>query len=257
MALNPTITDWRGKTVWIVGASSGMGRETAHLLHQRGAHVIVSARSAAPLEAFTATHDSSLAVPLDITVASEVAAAARRVHARYGQLDLVFVCAGHYKPQRATAFDLAEMLRHQQVNYVGALHVLDAVLPKMIKARHGHLSLMGSVAGYRGLPQALAYGPTKAALNNLADVMYMDLHDLGLGVSIVNPGFVDTPLTAQNNFRMPALMTAADAAKVIVRGWERGAFEVHFPRRLTLSLKTLQSLWHGVYFATVRRATGL
>ncbi len=257
MSLNPPITDWRGKTVWVVGASSGMGRETAHLLHQRGARVIVSARSLAPLEDFASTHDNTLALSMDVTRPTEVAAAARRIQALYGPLDLLFACAGHYKPQRATAFDLAEMVRHQDVNYLGTLYLLDAVLPSMIQARRGHVSLMGSVAGYRGLPQALAYGPTKAALNNLAEVMYMDLHDLGLGVSIVNPGFVDTPLTAQNQFHMPALMTATDAAKAIVRGWERGNFEMHFPRRFTLWLKTLQSTWHGLYFAAIRRATGL
>jgi short-subunit dehydrogenase len=135
--------------------------------------------------------------------------------------------------------------------------VLDAVLPQMLTARHGHVSLMGSVAGYRGLPQALAYGPTKAALNNLAEVMYMDLREQGLGVSIVNPGFVETPLTAQNRFHMPALMTPEDAALEIVSGWEAGRFEIHFPRRFTLGLKTLQAAWHGLYFAAVRRATGL
>lgn len=257
MALNPPIHDWQGKTVWIVGASSGMGRETAHLLHQRGARVIVSARSLAALDDFTRAHDKTVAIAVDVTRHDEVTAAAQKILTQHGALDLLFVCAGHYRPQRATSFDLAEMLRHQQVNYVGALHLLDAVLPAMVSARRGHISLMGSVTGYRGLPQALAYGPTKAALNNLADVMYMDLHDQGVGVSIVNPGFVDTPLTAQNKFHMPALMTAAEAAKMIVRGWERGDFEVHFPRRLTLSLKALQSLWHGLYFATVRRATGL
>jgi len=169
----------------------------------------------------------------------------------------VMACAGHYKAQPATQFDLAEMVRHQQVNYVVTLNVLDAVLPDMLAAPQGHVSPVGSVAGYRGLPQALAYGPTKAALNNLAEVLYLDLHDRGIGVSIVNPGFVDTPLTAQNRFHMPALMTSEQAADEIVRGWQAGQFEIHFPRRFTLGLKTLQSAWHGLYFAAVRRATGL
>ncbi len=257
MSLNPPIRDWHGKTVWVVGASSGMGLETAKLLHQRGARVVVSARSAAPLDSFVAAHANAVAVPLDITQRADVKAAAAHVHNTVGPIDLLFACAGHYKPQRATAFDLDEMLRHQDVNYNGTLYLIDAMLPRMLAAKRGHLSLMGSVAGYRGLPQALAYGPTKAALNNLADVMYMDLHDAGLGVSIINPGFVDTPLTAQNKFHMPALMTSAQAGVAIVNGWEKGLFEIHFPRRFTLGLKTLQSMWHGLYFAAVRRATGL
>jgi NADP-dependent 3-hydroxy acid dehydrogenase YdfG len=257
MSLNPGISDWRGKKVWIVGASSGIGLATADALHRRGARVVVSARSLAALEAFVQSHEGASMEVLDVTDAASVAKAAQHIAITHGALDLVFACAGHYKPQRATAFDLVEMKRHQEINYVGALHILDAVLPAMVAARHGHISLMGSVAGYRGLPQALAYGPTKAALNNLAEVMYMDLHDIGLGVSIINPGFVDTGLTAQNTFRMPGLIGVDKAADQIIRGWARGAFEIHFPRSFTLGLKTLQAVWHGLYFAAIRRATGL
>jgi NADP-dependent 3-hydroxy acid dehydrogenase YdfG len=257
MSLNPKIEDWKDRVVWIVGASSGIGRATAAALHQRGARVAVSARDGAALNRFAQEHPGALALPLDVTDAASVHEAATRLQAQWGPSDLVFVCSGHYKAQRATQYDLVEMLKHQQVNYVGALNVLDAVLPGLLVARRGHLSLMGSVAGYRGLPQALAYGPTKAALNNLAEVLYLDLHEQGLGVSIVNPGFVETPLTAQNQFHMPALMTPEDAAGKILAGWQAGRFEIHFPRRFTLWLKTLQAVWHGLYFAAIRRATGL
>jgi NAD(P)-dependent dehydrogenase (short-subunit alcohol dehydrogenase family) len=257
VALNPTPGDWHGQITWIVGGSSGIGRATASALHRLGARVAVSARSAASLQSFADAHPGALALPLDVTDAASVSDAAAKLVDALGVPDLVFACAGHYKPQRATEFDLAEMKRHIDINYTGALHVIDAVLPRMLERGRGHISLMGSVAGYRGLPQALAYGPTKAALNNLAEVLYLDLHDKGLGVSIVNPGFVDTPLTAQNRFRMPALMTADDAAREIVRGWDRGRFEIHFPRRFTLSMKTLKSVGHSLYFAAVRRATGL
>ena len=257
MALNPQLQDWQGQVAWIVGASSGIGEATASELHRRGATVAVSARNAGALDRFVQAHPGAIALPLDVTDRDSVAQAARELHERTGRLDLVFACAGHYKAQRATAFDLAEMVRHQEVNYIGPLNVLDAVLPGMLAARRGHISLMGSVAGYRGLPQALAYGPTKAALNNLAEVMYMDLHERGLGVSIINPGFVETPLTAQNSFHMPALLTPADAAQAILAGWAAGRFEIHFPLRFTLWLKTLQALSYGMYFAAVRRATGL
>ncbi len=158
---------------------------------------------------------------------------------------------------RAEGFDLDVALRHVQVNYVGALNLLDAVLPPLRRQRRGHLSLMASVAGYRGLPQSLAYGPTKAALINLAETLYLDLQPVGVGVSVVNPGFVDTPLTANNGFRMPALLTPEQAAREIVQGWERGAFEIHFPKRFTLWLKALRHLAYGPYFAAVRRSTGL
>jgi len=194
---------------------------------------------------------------MDVSDREAVLRATDTVMARCGRLDLVFVCSGHYRPQRATAFDLDEALRHLQVNYVGVLQVLDAVLPELLRQGHGHLSLAGSVSGYRGLPQALAYGPTKAALINLAEVLYLDLQRAGLGVSIVNPGFVDTPLTAQNAYRMPGLISADTAATRILQGWAAGRFEIHFPRRLSWVLKCLRVLPDRWYFAWVHRATGL
>jgi short-subunit dehydrogenase len=139
------------------------------------------------------------------------------------------------------------------VNYLGALHLLGAVLPAMLARGAGHISLVGSVAGYRGLPQSLAYGPTKAALINLAETLYLDVHDKGIGVSIINPGFVRTPLTADNTFDMPALLTPEQAATAIVNGWQRGAFEIHFPKRFTLWLKALRVVPNRVFFYLMQR----
>ena len=262
MALNPRITDWRGRSVWLVGASSGIGLALAQQLHAAGARVAVSARSAAPLQAFAQQHPGSLALPLDVAEPGALATATAQVVAQHGRLDLVAFCAGVYTPMRADeGFSLPVALQHLQVNYAGALHLLDAVLPQLRRQAAagdgGHLSLMASVAGYRGLPKALAYGPTKAALINLAEVLYLDLHPLGLGVSVVNPGFVATPLTAQNDFAMPALLTPEAAAQATLKGWAQGDFEIHYPRRFTLWLKGLRLLGYGPYFAAVRRATGL
>jgi NAD(P)-dependent dehydrogenase (short-subunit alcohol dehydrogenase family) len=143
------------------------------------------------------------------------------------------------------------------VNYVGALHLLDAVLPQLLRQKAGHVSLVSSVSGYRGLPNALAYGPTKAALINLAESLYFDLHPHGIGVSVVCPGYVDTPLTEQNDYHMPALITPEEAATAMLQGWQRGHFEMHFPRRFTLWVKALKYLSDGLYFRAVRRVTGL
>lgn len=252
MSHNPPLRDWAGKTAWLVGASSGIGLATARALHARGARVVVSARQVQALEGFVQAHPGALALPLDATDRGAVRAAAEQLVAD-GGLDLVAYCAGHYKPQRAFAFDLAEMLKHQDINYLGALHVLDAVLPHMLARRAGHLSLVASVAGYRGLPQSLAYGPTKAALINLAETLYADLHDRGIGVSLVNPGFVQTPLTAQNQFPMPALITPEQAAWEIVQGWARGRFEIHFPKRFTVWMKLWKWLPYPLYLPLVRR----
>ena len=261
MPLNPVITDWRERVVWLVGASSGIGHATAEQLHAAGARVVVSARDTAALGQFCADHAGADAVPLDVTDAAAVRAAAGDIVARHGRVDLVMYCAGHYRSQRATAYDLTEMLRHQQVNLTGAYHLLDAVLPTLLRqaaaGQAAHLSLVASVAGYRGLPNALAYGPTKAALINLAEILYLDLHPQGVGVSLISPGFVETPLTADNEFDMPALIGPPEAARYIVEGWRRGHFEIHFPRRFTLWLKAARLLSDRLYFAAVRRATGL
>ena len=256
MSYNPPLRDWHGKTVWLVGASSGIGQATAHALHARGARVVVSARNAAALDAFVRDHAGAVALPLDAADPAAVNAAAQTVLA-LGPIDLMMYCAGHYREMRAAEFDLAEMLKHQQVNYTGALYLLDALLPAMRQRGAGHISLVGSVAGYRGLPKSLAYGPTKAALINLAETLYLDLQASGVAVSLVNPGFVETPLTAQNQFSMPALISPAKAAEEILSGWAAGEFEIHFPKRFTLWMKTLRVLPYALYFPAIRKFTGL
>ncbi|MEK9803951.1 MAG: SDR family NAD(P)-dependent oxidoreductase [Curvibacter sp.] len=268
MPLNPPLRDWRGKNVWLVGASSGIGEACASLLHDRGATVFVSARQAERLQDWVARHPGhdaqgrarAVALPLDVTDRRTLQLATETVLAR-GPLDLVVYCAGYYKPLGAQRYSLEEMLRHEQVNYVGALQLLDAVLPVLQRqadaGQGGHLSLISSVAGFRGLPKSLAYGPTKAALINLAEALYLDLRSQGLGVSVVNPGFVETPLTAQNRFKMPALITPEVAAREMLAGWARGEFELHFPKRFTRWLKFMRLLPYRLYFPLVRNFTGL
>ena len=256
MSYNSPFTDWHGKTVWLVGASSGIGRATAHALHAQGAKVFVSARNQQALDVFAAEHPGSVALAVDAGDAASVKAAANVVLGA-GPLDLVLYCAGYYKEMRATEFDLQVMLEHQRVNYLGALYVLDAVLPHFVKRQAGHISLVSSVAGYRGLPKSLAYGPTKAALINLAETLYVDLQDSHVGVSLICPGFVETPLTAQNKFTMPGLIKPEQAAQEILRGWASGQFEIHFPKRFTFFMKALALLPPVLFFPVIRKFTGL
>ncbi len=254
--LNPPLRDWRGRGVWLVGASTGIGRALADALLARGARVVISARPSAALAALAGAHPALRTLALDVTNAASVALAAQQVPTLLPRLDMVVMCAGTYAPMRASDFDLAVARRHWEVNYLGALHVLAVVLPRLRAQASGHLCLVGSVAGYRALPRALAYGPTKAALIHLAQGLHLDLAPLGLGVSVVNPGFVATPLTAQNDFAMPAMQTPEQAAQAILAGWARGDFEIHFPRRFSLTLKLLSWLPMRAYEALVRRVTG-
>lgn len=244
--LNPPLRSFRGVRAWVVGASSGIGAALAEALRVQGARVAVSARAAQGL-------CGDLTLPLDVRDADALRDAASQIEQAFGGLDLLVFCAGTYRPQRATAFDLDDALRHDDVNYRGALRTLDAALPLLLRQRSGHVMLVSSVAGWRGLPQALAYGPTKAALISLAETLYLDLRPAGIGVSVVNPGFVATPLTSRNTFRMPALIQPGQAALCMLRGLRRGSFDIHFPRRFTLWLRLLRILPYRVYFALARR----
>jgi NAD(P)-dependent dehydrogenase (short-subunit alcohol dehydrogenase family) len=258
--LNQPMRNWQGRRVWLVGASSGNVLACAKALHAAGAKVVISARDLGLLSEWAeACNQQEVTVELltlDVTDALQVKYAMRQVAAN-GPLDLLLYCAGHYRAQRATAFDLNDMLRHQEVNYSGLLRVLDAALPLFLQQGFGHISLVSSVAGWRGLPNGLAYGPTKAAVTHLAETLYMDLQDKGIGVSLINPGFVATPLTAQNNFQMPALISPEQAASDMLAGWAEGLFDIHFPKRFTLWLKLMRLLPYRLYFALVRRFTGL
>ncbi len=254
--LNTPITDWQGRSVWLIGASSGIGLATAKALHAAGARVVVSARNAELLQQFVDAHPGAQAVVLDVADTAAIATAARYVQTQQG-LDVVMYCAGYYQAMRAAEFSLPEMLRHLDINYTGALRVLDAVLPELLPQQRGHISFISSVAGFRGLPQSMAYGPTKAALINLAEALYYDVSPHGIGVSLINPGFVETPLVANTDFPMPALITPEKAAAEILSGWRKGQFHIHFPKRFTRMLLLMRLLPYRWYFALVRRGTGM
>ena len=255
--LNPRITDWQGRRVWIVGASSGIGEALAVTLAARGARLALSARRAEVLEALsTRLATETLALALDVTDPRSVRVARDAIVARWGAIDLVVWLAGDYRPMRADSFDLEVARRLIEINLLSAYHALDVLLPCFAEQGYGGIALVSSVAGYRGLPEALAYGPGKAGLINLAESLHLDLHPRGIGVWLIDPGFVETPLTAQNTFRMPGLISAAAAAEEIIAGFAKGGFEMHFPRRFTRWMKLLRVLPERLYFRAVRAATG-
>lgn len=256
-ALNPPLRDWTGRRVWIIGASSGIGAATARLLLQRGAELAISARSEAGLRKLAAAAPGVRVLPLDVTDATAVSRAALELFSHWDRIDLVLVVAGTYSAMRADTFDLDAATRILDTNLRGPLNVLAATLPPLLRQRGGGIGIVASLAGYSGLPKAIAYGPGKAALINLCETLWLDLKDHGIAVYLISPGFVDTPLTANNDFKMPALIDADQAAREIVRGIERGAFEIHFPRRFSRTLKVLRMLPYRWYFAIVRRMTGL
>lgn len=254
MPLNTRIRDWQDQRVWLVGASTGIGAALATALMGRGARVAATARSEKSLAALVGAQ--GLALPADVTQPEALAAAYERIRATWGGVDVVVYLAGTYKPQRAWELTVEDARRHVEVNLMGLYNLLPLVVPGLLAQKRGAIAIVSSVAGYRGLPNSLAYGPTKAALINLAEALYLDLAPRGVGVFLVNPGFVETPLTAQNKFRMPAIISAEAAADEMLRGFARGEFEIHFPKRFTRMLAALRHLPYALYFPAVRRSTG-
>lgn len=257
MTMNRAISDWAGKRVWVIGASTGIGAETARLLLAKGALVALSARRAELLQAVANRHPSALVVPLDITQPASVAEAQQTICGQWQRIDLVLIVAGSYNEMRADHFDLAAANRLLDLNLRGVLNCLAPVLPLLLRQRSGGIGIVSSSAGFSGLPRALIYGPTKAALINLAESLYLDLHSRGIAVYLINPGFVETPLTAGNAFPMPALISAASAAGELVQGIEAGQFHIHFPRRFTNWLRLARLLPYPLYFWLVHKVTGL
>lgn len=242
MSLNTPIKDWRGRHVWIIGASSGIGLALAERLSTEGAFIAVSARNEAALHEFCNQHTHSLALPLDVNNAGQWRTCYQLLKHHWQRLDVLIFCAADYQPIRAWELDADRMSRMMQTNYGGALQALETVLPDMLNHGKGHLALVASVAGFMGLPKSLSYGPTKAALINLCESLYLDLHPKGIGISVINPGFVETPLTAANDFKMPALISAVEAASHIVDGLADGAFEIDFPKQFTVWLQLVKRL---------------
>lgn len=255
MSFNPKLTQWNNKHVWLVGASTGIGESLARQLDQLGCRQMLSARSADKLATLAGELKQATALPLDITDLKAVQTAFGRIMADWGGVDLVVLMAGTYSEMSVEGFDLEKVRQQIDVNLNGSMHVLAQVLPVFLKQKAGHVSIVSSVAGYRGLPNSLAYGPTKAALINLAEALHVELKPHGVGVSVVNPGFVDTPLTRKNTFPMPFLITSEKAAQEIIEGLENGEFEIHFPKAFTRSLRTLRILPYSLYFAAVRKIT--
>ena len=217
---------FKGKTYWIIGASEGLGRALVHLLSKEGAYLVLSARGTERLSALEAEIPAARGVAMDVTDPASVKAAL----AEAGDVDGIVYSVGLYDPMPADKWDGDRAIAMAEANYLGAMRVLAGVVPRMARDGRGHIVLIGSLAGFAGLPGAIGYASSKAALMHLAEDMHADLHGRGVIVQRVNPGFIRTRLTAKNDFDMPQIMEPEVAAQHVLCAMKSGRFSTSFPK---------------------------
>jgi short-subunit dehydrogenase len=249
------IENFAGKRIWVIGASSGIGEACAKALLKQGARVALSSRRADRLNAIaeSANVEHVLVIPLDVTNQDQLTYSYETLLKTWGGVDLLLFVSGMYVPLRADNFEIGNAEYTIKANLIGPMRAVALVLPAMLKAHAGHIAIVGSVAGYSGLPKALAYGPSKAGIINFCETLYYDLLPQGISVHMISPGFVATEATAKNDFEMPALISADEAASEILSGIQSGEFDIHFPKRFSRFLKFLRILPYPMYFWIVRR----
>jgi short-subunit dehydrogenase len=243
---------YAGKHVWIIGASSGIGMALAVELAAQGATLALSARSKdALIKLRGELGDTHQIFPLDVADTDMVVKTARAVHEAFKKIDSVICMAALYNPTSLDQIDMVETRQLIEVNLTGSFNVVFAALPILNEQNYGQLVLCGSVAGYRGLPKGQPYSATKAAVINLTESLKAE--NPHLDIKLINPGFVRTPLTDKNDFKMPMMIEPAEAAKAIARGLQSTAFEIHFPKKFTYIMKLIQLLPYKLYFLVAKR----
>ncbi|MEQ8665780.1 MAG: SDR family NAD(P)-dependent oxidoreductase [Rhodospirillales bacterium] len=251
----PQFSEANGRVAWITGAGKGIGRAVARQLAAQGWTVAVSARTVADLESLAAACASGRIRPyrLDVTDPSATITVLDAIEAEVGRLDLAILNAGTHQPESAAKFSVETTRKLVEVNLMGTVNGLAPLVERFASRRKGHIAVVASLAGYRGLPSAAAYGATKAALINMCEALKPELEEMGVNLSLINPGFVETPLTDKNEFPMPFLISADRAASAIISGLAAKRFEIAVPWRFAVLMKLLRTLPDAVHFALTRR----
>lgn len=246
---------YQGQYIWIIGASSGIGQALATELAKRGAHIILTARRQDELERLQATLSGTghLVRPCDVTDAVDLAASAVELQSRLPHIDRVIFMAAAYDPMVLSQLDLPAAHRMIDVNVKGCLNTIAAVWPLLAKQNHGQIAICASVAGYRGLAGGQPYSATKAALINLTESLRLEATAIGVDVRLINPGFVRTPLTDKNAFKMPMMVEAPRAAQYIADGLLARRFVITFPPLFGFLMRLMAMLPYGIYFAIAGR----
>ena len=244
------------KTIWITGASSGIGKSLALKFANEGWQVAASARREDLLNQLSESNQNIFPFPLDVTSRENCEEIFEKIKNKFENIDTCFFSTGTWDPKKEKEIDIDQMKKVMEVNFFGTLNCIKAVEMYFKEKKNGNISIVSSIAGYRGLPNSTGYGASKAALNNLTESLYFDFGRYNVRVSLISPGFIKTPMTDKNQFKMPFLKTPEFAAEKIYNGLINGSsFEIDFPKELTLILKFLKILPDSVYFKLIRKLT--
>jgi short-subunit dehydrogenase len=244
------------KTIWITGGSTGIGKALAIKFASKGWNVAVSARREELLNELSDNYENISSFPLDVTDQIKCIEVFDQIKNKFENIDICFFSTGTWNPKKEKDIDVQQMEDVFKVNFFGTVNTIKAVEKYFKDKKKGIITIVSSIAGYRGLPNSTGYGPSKSALNNLAESLYFDFKRFNVRVCLVSPGFIQTPMTDKNDFKMPFLKTADYAADKIYDGLiNKNNFEIHFPKTLTLILKFLSFLPNSIYFSLLSKLT--
>ena len=244
------------KVIWITGASTGIGKALALKFSKNGWIVAISARRKELLEEISSSNENIYSFPLDVTKMEECNKVFSEIKNKFNNIDICIFSTGTWNPKKEKEIDVEQIENVMKVNFFGTLNSIKCVEKYYKESKKGHISIVSSIAGYRGLPNSTGYGPSKSALNNLAESLYFDFGRYNVRISLISPGFIKTPMTDKNDFKMPFLKTTEYAADKIYNGLINGNnFEIHFPKSLTLLLKLLSFLPSKLYFSLIGKMT--
>ena len=235
------------KKIWITGASSGIGKALAEKFAIEGWKVAISARRKEILDEM-AKRENISSYPLDVTNQNQIKDVFSKIINDFGNLDLCVFSSGTYDPKLEQEINIKQNQFVMETNFFGVLYCIKSVEKYFKDKKAGHISIVSSIAAYRGLPNSSGYGPSKAALTNLTESLYFDFKKHNVRISLVSPGFIKTPLTDKNEFQMPFINSPEFAAEKMFNGLTKtNAFEIHFPKALTVILKFLRILPYKIY----------
>ena len=242
------------KIIWITGASSGIGKALAIKFAEKGWTVAASARREGLLEDLNNFNPNIYSFPLDVTEIENCKLIANKIIEKFGGIDICVFGTGMHDPKSEKRFNLNKIREIMEVNYFGTMNSINSIYEYFSEKKNGQISIISSVAGYRGLPAAGAYCASKAALTSYAESLNFDMQMKNVKVSLISPGFIKTPMTDQNDFPMPMIKSPEFAANEIFKGLtEKKSFEIHFPKAFTYFLKFLQILPSSIYFKLVSK----